>query len=331
MKLMLLATGGTIACTPTPNGLAPTLKAQDLLDLLGDALPCQVEARDVFRMDSSNVQPEEWSVLARAIDDALTTCDGVVVTHGTDTMAYTAAALSFMLAGVGKPVILTGSQLPLADPLTDARLNLLRAFATAMTGTPGVYVCFHDLVISGVRCVKTHTSSMDAFSSVNARAAARFDVNGVQFERPQVITPLDPEKPYQLRDAIDPRVFLLKMVPGTSPDILRFVKEAGYRGLVIEAFGLGGLHYIRRNLVRAMEELGESGIYVLVVSQCLYEKADLSVYEVGRGLMKDYILNGRDMTTEAAVCKMMWALGQDDPGRCLRHRFVGEYRLDETF
>ena len=180
-----------------------------------------------------------------------------------------------------------------------------------------------------MRCVKTHTSSMDAFSSVNAHAAGRFDVDGVQFERPQVVTPLDPE--YRLRDAIDPRVFLLKLVPGTSPDVLRFVKEAGYRGLVIEAFGLGGLHYIRRNLVRAMQELGESGIRVLVVSQCLYEKANLSVYEVGRGLMKDYILNGRDMTTEAAVCKMMWALGQEDPARFLHHRFAGEYRLDETF
>ena len=100
---------------------------------------------------------------------------------------------------------------------------------------------------------------------------------------------------------------------------------------MIEAFGLGGLHYIRRNLVRAMEELGESGIRVLVVSQCLYEKANLSVYEVGRGLMKDYILNGHDMTTEAAVCKMMWALGQEDPSRFLHHRFAGEYRLDETF
>ena len=329
MKLMLLATGGTIACTPTENGLAPTLHAQDLLNIVAPSLDCEIEARDVFQMDSSNMQPEEWSLLARAIDDALKTCDGVVVTHGTDTMAYTAAALSFMLCGVGKPVILTGSQLPLSHPLTDARLNLLRAFTAAMAGVPGVYVCFHDKVISGVRCVKTHTSSMDAFSSVNARAAGRFDVDGVQFERPQIITPLDPE--YRLRDRIDPNVFLLKLVPGTSPDVLRFVKEAGYRGLVIEAFGLGGLHYIRRNLVRAMQELGESGVRVLVVSQCLYERANLNVYEVGRGLMKDYILNGHDMTTEAAVCKMMWALGQEDPARFLHHRFVGEYRLDETF
>lgn len=323
-KIMLLATGGTIACTPGDNGLAPTLRAADLLALLGDNLPCCVEGQDVFLMDSSNMQPEEWSALAQAIDQALRTCDGVVVTHGTDTMAYTAAALSFMLAGVGKPIILTGSQLPLMDPLTDGRLNLLRAFQAAAAGVPGVYVSFDNQLISGVRCVKTHTSSMNAFSSINAAPAGRFDVEGVHFDHPQPFEPLD--ESYRLRDGIDPHVFLLKLVPGTSPDVLRFVQNAGYRGLVIEAFGLGGLHYIRRNLVKALDELVQSGIYVLVVSQCLYEKADLSVYEVGRGLSRSTILNGRDMTTEAAVCKMMWALGQEEPARWLNHRLVGEYR-----
>ena len=326
MRLMLLATGGTIACTPGDNGLSPTLRGADLLTLVHDSLPCDVDARDVFMMDSSNMQPEEWTALAQAVDEALRDHDGVVITHGTDTMAYTAAALSFMLAGVGKPVILTGSQLPLIHPLTDAKLNLLRAFTAAMAGTPGVYVCFGDRLISGVRCVKTHTSSMNAFSSVNASPAGRFDVDGVHFDHPQPYLPLHAEEPYRLRPAIDPNVFLLKLVPGTSPDVLRFVQQAGYRGLVIEAFGLGGLHYIRRNLVSAMEELGRSGVYVLVVSQCLYEKADMSIYEVGRGLMKTSIRSGRDMTTEAAVCKMMWALAQDDPDAWLGHRLVGEWR-----
>ena len=134
------------------------------------------------------------------------------------------------------------------------------------------------------------------------------------------------EQPYRLRDGIDPRVFLLKLVPGTSPDVLRFVKTAGYRGLVIEAFGLGGLHYIRRNLVETLGQLVDSGIYLVVVSQCLYEKANLNVYEVGHGLVRDCILSGRDMTTEAAVCKMMWALAQEEPAKWLNHRLVGEYR-----
>ena len=323
-RVMLLATGGTIACTNGNHGLEPTLHGRNLLEAIQAELPCAVDAQDVFLMDSSNMQPEEWSALARAVDGALQSYDGVVITHGTDTMAYTAAALSFMLAGVGKPVILTGSQLPLAHPLTDGRLNLLRAIHAAMADISGVYVCFDNQLISGVRCVKTHTSSMNAFSSVNEPPAGYFDVEGLHIDHPQPYLPL--EQPYRLRDGIDPRVFLLKLVPGTSPDVLRFVKTAAYRGLVIEAFGLGGLHYIRRNLVETLGQLVDSGIYLVVVSQCLYEKANLNVYEVGHGLVRDCILSGRDMTTEAAVCKMMWALAQEEPAKWLNHRLVGEYR-----
>lgn len=323
-RIMLLATGGTIACTNGNHGLEPTLHGRNLLEAIQAELPCAVDAQDVFLMDSSNMQPEEWSALARAVDGALQSYDGVVITHGTDTMAYTAAALSFMLAGVGKPVILTGSQLPLVHPLTDGRLNLLRAIHAAMADISGVYVCFDNQLISGVRCVKTHTSSMNAFSSVNEPPAGYFDVEGLHIDHPQPYLPL--EQPYRLRDGIDPRVFLLKLVPGTSPDVLRFVKTAAYRGLVIEAFGLGGLHYIRRNLVETLGQLVDSGIYLVVVSQCLYEKANLNVYEVGHGLVRDCILSGRDMTTEAAVCKMMWALAQEEPAKWLNHRLVGEYR-----
>ena len=324
-RLALLATGGTIACTPGAHGLTPTLTAADLLKPVEDSLPCEVVPQDVFLMDSSNMQPEEWSTLARAVDEALRDCDGVVITHGTDTMAYTASALSFMLAGVPKPVILTGSQLPLLHPLTDARGNLRHALAAATQPVGGVYVCFDYRLISGARCVKTHTTAMDAFSSINAPMAGYFDVEGVHVENPQPFTPADGMAgEYRLRDTLDARVFLLKLVPGTSPEVLRYVRDAGYRGLVIEAFGLGGLHYIRRNLVEALRELAESGVYVLVVSQCLYEKADLTVYEVGRGMMREQVHSGRDMTTEAAVTKLMWALAQPDPTALLRNSLVGE-------
>ncbi len=324
-RLALLATGGTIACTETDNGLMPTLSAADLLAPIQDSLPCIVEPQDVFCLDSSNMQPEEWSKLAKAVDKALKHCDGVVITHGTDTMAYTASALTYMLAGVPKPVILTGSQLPLVHPLTDARGNLRRALVAAMQGVPGVYVSFDYKLISGVRSVKTHTTAMDAFSSINAPLAGYFDAEGVHFDHPQLFTPDSGAKDgYRLRAKLDPRVMLLKLVPGTSPDVLRFVGEAGYRGLVIEAFGMGGLHYIRRNLVAALGELAEKGIYVLVVSQCLYEKADLHVYEVGRGIMREQVHSGRDMTTEAAATKLMWALAQKNTTELLSQSVVGE-------
>ena len=326
-RILLLTTGGTIASTPTAEGLAPGMDGQDLarrLPFLTDRYT--VTVRDILHLDSSNIQPEEWQIIARHVFDSREEYDGIVITHGTDTMAYTASVLSFLLPGIRIPVVLTGAQLPIDHPLTDARLNLLRAFAAAQAGGPGVYVCFGDRLISGVRCVKTHTTSMDAFSSVNAPQAGHFDVEGVHFGHPQRYTPPPGAEDLPLRDGIDPRVFLLKLVPGTSPDVLRFVREADYRGLVIEAFGLGGLHYIRRNLVRALDALAKSGVRVLVVSQCLYEKADLGIYEVASGLEPSRVRGGADMTTEAAVCKLMWALAQDDPDLWLSHRIIGEYR-----
>ena len=129
---------------------------------------------------------------------------------------------------------------------------------------------------------------------------------------------------YRLRNTLDANVFLMKLVPGTSPEVFRFVREAGYQGLVIEAFGLGGLHYIRRNLVEALHAFAESDVHVMVVSQCLYEKADLTVYEVGRGMMREHVHSGRDMTTEAAVTKLMWALAQENPSRCSTLRSSGK-------
>ncbi len=320
MRITLLATGGTIACRNTPNGLTPALPAEELLRALPHQEGLELKGVDVMRMDSSNIQPEEWTAIARAADAAMRDSDGVVITHGTDTMGYTAAAISYMLAGQKKPVILTGSQLPLGAPLSDAEINLSCAVQAACQGVPGTYVCFDRKLILGVRAVKTRTTSFDAFASVNRPLAGQMDSDGVHFTHPQPPFP----SPYRLRAQVDPRVFLLKLVPGTQPDVLDFVAQAGYRGLVIEAFGLGGLHYIRRNLVEKLRMLRDKGVRVLVVTQCLYEKADLSIYEVGTQMLRAQVLSGSDMTTEAAVTKLMWALAQDDPDALLSRSLCGE-------
>ena len=314
-RIALLATGGTIACRQTADGLTPALKAEELMDYVH-------VRRDVFRMDSSNIQPEEWTKLARAVDEVMDECDGVVITHGTDTMGYTAAALSYMLLGQKKPVILTGSQLPLGAPLSDAETNLACAVEAACQGVPGTYVCFARKLILGTRAVKTRTMSFDAFDSVNRSLAGTIDSEGVHFLRPQKI-----EDKYKLRPEVDNRVFLLKLMPGTQPNVMDYVLQAGYRGLVIEAFGLGGLHYIRRNLVDKLHMLREKGVRVLVVTQCMYEKADLSIYEVGNQMLKADVISGMDMTTEAAVTKMMWALRTDDPDAWLTKNLCGELRV----
>jgi len=330
-RIILLTTGGTIASLQTESGLAPAMTAQDILRLCpGLAGQAQIEARDVFSLDSSNIQPEEWQQLARAVCDAALHCDGIVITHGTDTMAYSASALSFMLQGLNIPVVFTGSQLPLNHQLSDGPGNLSEAFTVATHAAPGVYVAFHHKVIYGTRAVKLRTLGFDAFDSINAPAVGYFDADGLHMQHAvapcgQVSVSIPPEEML----LIEPRVFLLKLMPGTDPEIFDHIIRAGYQGLVIEAFGLGGLHYIRRNLLDCLGALSEQRILTLVTTQCLYEKADFSIYEVGRHVLQSSVWGAHDMTTEAALTKLMWVLGDRDKrlpliGRCLAHEMIEE-------
>ena len=304
-RFMLLATGGTIASVTGENGLHPGITAKELLRMAG--APENVEGRDVFALDSSNIQPEEWQILAAAVREALRDHDGVLITHGTDTLAYTAAALSFMLLNEKKPVVLTGSQLPIDHPLSDAPVNFREAIAVLEKAESGVFIVFHHRVILGSRAVKMRTTGFDAFHSVNAPLAGKIDADGVHLAP----VPRRLEMP-DAADRLDSRVFLLKLIPGTAPEVLDFVAQAGYKGLVIEAFGLGGLHYIRRNLVDKLREISEKGVVTLVTTQCLYEKTNFSLYEVGRGVVGGRVYSAGDMTTEAAVCKLMWVLGDPE-------------------
>ena len=169
-RFMLLATGGTIASVAGENGLRPGIDAAQLLNRVLLPKDIVIDSKDVFSLDSSNIQPEEWRVLAREVYDALKTYDGVLITHGTDTMAYTAAALSYMLPEMGKPVVLTGSQLPIGHPLSDAPVNFQEALAVLQEAPGGVYVVFHHKIICGTRAVKMRTTAFKAFHSVNGRS-----------------------------------------------------------------------------------------------------------------------------------------------------------------
>ncbi|MBR4435697.1 MAG: asparaginase [Clostridia bacterium] len=321
-RIDLISTGGTIACVPTETGLKPELSAKELLNLIeGDN--SDINCTDLFSMDSSNIQPEEWITIAEAIKSRVGNSGGIVVTHGTDTMAYTASMLSFMLAGIPIPVVITGSQHPAVYPDSDGRRNLENAIVAAKSLVGGVYICFGNSLMLGCRAVKTRTTSLNAFESINYPPIGTVS-NGRMLALYNPVLPTG----FTFSTDIDPRVALVKLIPGMSPKLIECCIECNIRGVVVEAFGLGGMHSIRRNHLEAIRRLMKQGLPVVLTSQCLYEQSTPDIYEVSRPLRELGIISAGDMTTEAAITKLMWVLGRtndmEEVRSLMQKNLVGE-------
>jgi len=237
--ILLIATGGTIASRPTAaGGLAPAITSQELLSCVPELAEfCRIDTIQLYNLDSTNMGPEQWQGIAAAVQENYDRYDGFVITHGTDTMGYTAAALSYMIQKSPKPVVLTGSQKSIYNRDTDARNNLWRAVAYACHPDAwGVQIVFDNQVILGTRARKTRTKSFNAFSSIDYPETAMFrDRRLIQFlQRPAEYTHA------VFSTALDPNVFVLRLVPGMRADIIPLL-EGRYRALVLESFGVGGL------------------------------------------------------------------------------------------
>ena len=325
-KICWITTGGTIASVKTSDGYVPANKGEILYELLGKMTSLyDITIKDLFSIDSSNMQPEEWIQIAREVYRLRNEFDGIVITHGTDTMAYTASCLSFMLMNINIPVVLTGSQLPLTHPLSDGQENMSLALAMASNKYPGIFVAFNRKVILASRAVKVRTTGFHAFESVNYPYVGT--VNSLGLEIHEEYLPVSTGD-CVLKDSLCEDVFLLKLIPGLNPQIFDMLIKMKIKGVVIEAFGIGGLSYIRRDFTKKIVELLDEGIVVVVCSQCLYERSDFSIYEVGKKALEHGVIEAFDMTSEACVTKLMWALAQDKYVKeIFRHNYVNEISI----
>ncbi len=320
-KILLIATGGTIASRNTEHGLAPSVTSEELFAEISEAKSfCQLDTMQLLNIDSTNIQPEQWILMAEAIEQRYQDYDGFVIAHGTDTMAYTAAALSYLIQDPDKPIVLTGSQKPLFAPISDAKKNLLDSLRFAChPGVCGVHLVFSGVAILGTRAKKLKTKSYSAFSSINYPEVAVIDGS-------RVITYLHgqkPEgKPVQFFHELRPSVILIKLIPGMDPDILDYAGEH-YEAIVLESYGSGGLPFAnRRNFLEKLDHLEKLGRVVVIATQAMLEGSDLAVYEVGNLAMQRYnLMQTYDMTIESVVTKLMWLLAQNLSPEELKKRF----------
>lgn len=351
--ILLIATGGTIASAEDGNGLSPALTGEELARSVPEIEGlCELDIVQPMNIDSTNMRPADWLRIAEVIRENYDAHDGFVILHGTDTMSYTAAALSYLIQDSPKPIVLTGSQQPMGNPFTDAKINLYQSLVYAVSDrSRDVSIVFGGYAIAGTRARKQRTMSFNAFNSINypvlaylrqdkiicsgsatvSAGPAECDCTGGGAAR-AADGALDEPRFYT---ELNSRVCALKLTPGLTPDIFRLLKP-DYDAVILETFGMGGVPERGADGASYQEAIFDwvdSGRTVVMTTQVPEEGLDLGVYEVGRAYAEHPgILKGGDMTTEALVAKTMWALGQTrdaDELQRLFYRPINHDRVDE--
>jgi len=332
----IIGTGGTIASRVEyrTGAVYPSLSTEELYRAVPELADiARIRAKVLYSILSENMTPEYWSEIAKAVGEALSRdVSGVVIAHGTDTMGYTAAALSFALQELPAPVILVGSQRSSDRPSSDAALNLMGAVrAAAYAPFAEVAVAMHEWVSDeaiavhrGTKVRKCHTSRRDAFKSVNAKPLAR-----VVGDRVTMLTSeykvRKPGGRVKLAASFEPKVALVKFHPGFNPEILGWYVEKGYRGIILEGTGLGHVSEVCYPFLKRAED---AGLLVGMTSQCLWGRVRLTVYETGRELLSLGVLPLADMLPETALVKAMWVLAQtsrlEEAKRLMLENLAGE-------
>ncbi len=308
-KILLLQTGGTIAMDFEKNGIHPDpagwsgrlhKEIPELTEL------AELSVENLFYEDSSDVNKTHWKQLCKVIDERVEEFDGFVILHGTDTMAYTASALSFALRNLTKPVILTGSQVPMKYIRSDARRNLVNAVELATYPILEVAICFNDQLFRGNRSTKMSIGDFDAFASPNFPPLAEVGINIKLSD--QIIR--NHSSDMNCIPVFDDRLFVIRVHPNLPPSFLERMDFSQLKAVLIEAFGIGNIPVKGEyGLLPVVEKCRKAGCHVIINSQAPYDSVDLSRYESGRLLHKLGALGAGDMTMEAAITKTMHLLG----------------------
>lgn len=319
-KILMIATGGTIASKGTENGLAPAMTGEELAaSVPGIKDKCEITVMQLMNIDSTNMRPRLWQLMSDTIIEHYNNYDGFVILHGTDTMAYTAAALSYLIQDSPKPIVLTGSQKPMGNPYTDAKINLYQSILYALDDhSCDVTVVFNGKAIAGTRARKQRTRSFAAFESMNFPVLSLIhDDKILRYFRDREPS-MDDLKTY--RDLND-RVFVLKLTPEVKADIFQLL-SSHYDAIILETFGIGGIPEYDDTFEKAIFDWVNSGKTLAVTTQVPEEGCDMEVYKVGKKYSEHPgILQAGDMTTESIVAKLMWILGQTSDQKEIRKMF----------
>ncbi|WP_409200911.1 Glu-tRNA(Gln) amidotransferase subunit GatD [Methanobrevibacter sp. DSM 116169] len=333
LDISIISTGGTVSSIIDykTGAVHPAFAASDLLKANPELLDmANYEVKALYNILSENMKPEYWIEASKSIADEISSgSDGVVIAHGTDTMHYTSAALSFMIKSP-VPIVLTGAQKSSDRPSTDAYLNLISSVEVAKSDISDVTVCMHEtlnddycLVHKGTKVRKMHTSRRDTFRSINSNPIAKVKKNDLIIKNLNYTKRNENE--LKLVNDLETKVGYIKTFPGISNDFIEYHIDSGYKGILIEGTGLG---HVPDYLVDSLKRANEENIPIIMSSQCLYGRVNMNVYSTGRQLIDSGVISCEDMTPETAYVKLCWVLGQtnelNEVNKLMKTNIAGE-------